>query len=123
MVLAFDVLRFNLDTETSNSIIQFVFTAPLLAIAAYGTLSLSALMSTVKKLGLTSILVALPFAFDLSSTLLAEDHERWPPVVSVERVGQPQSPLFKTPVTVDNHIRKADSLFAILNEDVSSGDT
>lgn len=120
--LIVDILRFNLDTDISNIVLEKCVYVCLLALLAYGTFSLSTRMGTSKKLAFSSVLALLPVVFSLITPMLAEQHETWSHRASVKRINQPPALFFRQPVTLDTHIQNTDALFAKLDAQVEANE-
>jgi len=123
-VFFLDILRFNLDTDSANEILDAVFFVFLLGVAAYGTLSLCTRIQRGRKVTVACALACIPHVIAMSSSLLADEHEQWRANPSVNRINQPPSRLFKEPVTVAVHLQNTDALFnALISEVGAAGDT
>ncbi len=118
IALIADVLRFNLDTATANSVLMDGQVLVLLAIVVYGTLSLSTRIGFAGKGFLAIVLASLPLMFSLSKSMLAEEHEMWTYSASVERINQPPSLFFRKPITIAEHISGTETLFAELDAEI-----
>ncbi len=118
-----DILRFNLDTDLSNVVLENGVYVCFLALFAYGTFSLSTRMGRARKLTFACVLALLPVVFSLITPMLAEEHETWSYATSVKRINQPPALFFRTPITLETHIRKTDALFAKLEAQVNAGES
>lgn len=113
-----DILRFNLDTDISNVLLEQGVFVGLLALFAYGTLSMSTRLSTRKKLSCVSIIALAPVVIALIDPLLTEEHDTWTDTASIQRISQPPALFFRMPVTLNEHISTTDTLFTKLEEQI-----
>lgn len=119
MSLVLSILRFNLDSELSETVFQYGLNAGIIVIMAYGTLSLSTRIGRRKKLVIASVLCILPVLASLITPMLAEDHDTWTSNAIVQRVDQPPAFFFRKPVTLEVHIQNTDALFTKLDAQVA----
>lgn len=120
VTLVVDVLRFNLDSGVSEIALVNGSSALLILLFAYGTLSLSTRLAFKKKLAGASLLALMPLFFSVITPMLVEEHDRWTYVAGVQRVNQPPSLFFAKPISLQEHIRKTDDLFAELDAEVEA---
>ncbi|OED36147.1 hypothetical protein AB833_28405 [Chromatiales bacterium (ex Bugula neritina AB1)] len=123
MVLNFllDILKFNLDSDRVNEVIEWITITGFVVMFSYVTLCLSTGLTTKKKVVFSSLLAALPLLYSQISPLLVEEHDNWSDWASVSQPNRSPVFMLRTPTSIDTHFERTADLFTVLEDEVNSG--
>lgn len=117
--VAFDLLKFNLDSSTANTLIDIGFIVVFYTFFSYCVLSLMFQWQKTKRMIIAGLLVLGPVVVVAGMPLLSEERDFWTSSASPARTSLPPALLFRAPVSVEDHLVKVEDLFARVDEKVT----
>ncbi len=113
-----ELIEFNFSGSILSTLLSFVFTAGLIGILVFGTLSLATRLGKPKKLFLACLFAITPYVLTLVTPLLKEERELWS--YRAEPGISTKNPALKwrKSVSYNQHSEAVDDLFDKLDEKV-----
>lgn len=112
-----DVIRFNLDSNLSNFILQEGIVSLLILLFVTGTLSLTSRMGTKNKLIAGTAAAIFPLLMTLIIPELQPEHEKWSDKASIDRVHLPPNLLLGDTISLQEHNTNVEDLFSAVEKE------
>lgn len=113
-----DLIKFNLDSSTANTLIDIGFMVVFCTFFCYCVMSLMFQWHKTKRVIIAGLLVIGPVVVIAGMPLISEERDFWSSSANPARTSLPPALLFRAPVTVEDHLVKVEALFAQVDEQV-----